>query len=56
MDSTKNADRSEYKRFGVTGFNATLDLSDGIFFNKFSMTDDVDYQYDYFNANFAANT
>lgn len=56
MDATKNADRSEYKRYGVTGFNATLDLSDGIFLNKFSMTDDVGYQYDNFGANFAANT
>lgn len=44
MDSTKNADRDSYKRYTVTDMNSAKALDDGIFFNKFDMSDDVAYE------------
>ncbi len=54
MDALQNGDRSSYKKIAVESMSASADLGDGLFFNKFSMTDDISYQQDYFNFSFAA--
>lgn len=56
MDAEKNGNRDSYNRYAVTDFNSTKSLDDGLFFNKFEMTSEVSYQYDYFGANFNSNT
>ena len=50
MDASKNSDRSSYKRY------ASQDemLKDGNFMAEFSMTDEIEYQYDYYSVGYSS--
>lgn len=54
LDAKLNGDRDSYKRYEVESAEDSLFLGDGLFINKFSVTDTVEYQYDYFNFSFAS--
>ena len=54
LDAKLNGDRNSYKRYEVESAADSLFLGDGLFINKFSVTDTVEYQYDYFNFSFAS--
>ena len=54
LDAMKNGDRDSYKKYEVESATDSLLLGDGLFINKFSVTDTVEYQYDYFNFSFTS--
>lgn len=54
LDAMKNGDRDSYERYEVESTEASMLLGNGIFMNKFSVNDTVEYQYDYFHFSFAS--
>lgn len=54
LDAMKNGDRDSYARYAVEDASDSMFLGNGLFFNKFSVNDTVEYQYDYFNFSFTS--
>ena len=56
LDAKLNGDRSTYEKYAVEDASDSMFLGNGLFFNNFSVTDTVEYQYDYFNFSFSSET
>ena len=54
LDAKLNGDRSTYEKYAVEDASDSMFLGNGLFFNNFSVTDTVEYQYDYFSFSFAS--
>lgn len=54
LDAKLNGDRSTYEKYAVEDASDSMFLGNGLFFNNFSVTDTVEYQYDYFYFGFAS--
>lgn len=54
LDAKKNGDRDTYERYEVESAEESMLLGNGIFINKFDVTDTVEYQFDQFYFGFTS--